>query len=105
MTVNGTKYQTPCVLVVGKNEEEDPIFGSVCRVLVSAQEVFFEFEQMEAIFCQHYHAYALSSSCQHFLIKQNDLITHHPYGLYRCPNISNTLSSHYTVLRNNIYSL
>lgn len=74
------------ILIVGKTEEEDPIFGSVCRVLVSAQEVYFELEQMEAFFCQHYHAFALSSL---------SIMTS---GLYHCPNISNTLSSQYTVL-------
>ena len=31
--INGTKYQTPCALVVGKTEQEDPILGSVCRYL------------------------------------------------------------------------
>lgn len=77
--VNGTKYQTPCILVIWKNEEEDPLFGSVSSILVSGQEIFFEIEQMEAVFCQHYHAYALSfpshpSSHQHFLIKQEALI-------------------------------
>ncbi len=30
--VNGTKYQAPCVLVVGT--EEDPVFGHVHNVLV-----------------------------------------------------------------------
>ena len=82
------------------------MFGSVCNILVSGQEVFFEIEQMEAIFCQHYHAYALSLSSshrQHFLIKHKDLIVYHPHGLYHCPNISNTLPSQYTVLRSNNY--
>ena len=101
--VNGTKYQTPCLLIIGKTEEEDPLFGSVCRVLLSGQELFFEFEQMDAVFYQHYHAYCLTPSRKYFLIKHNDLITFHPYGLYHCPHISNTFSSLYTVLRSNTY--
>ena len=107
MKVFGTKYQTPCVLVIGKNEDDDLLFGSVQNVLVYGQEVYFEFEQIEAIFCQHYHAYALSlpilNSSQHYLIKQKDLVSYHPYGFYHCLNISNMPSLHYTVLRSNIY--
>ena len=57
--VYGTKYQTPCALVVGKTDD-DPLFESVHKILVSGQEVFFEFEKMDAVFCPHYHAYALS---------------------------------------------
>ena len=106
--VNGTKYRTPCALVIGRTEEEDPMFGYVYSVLVSGQEVFFEFEEMEVTFCQHFHAYAVTlplSSRQHFLIKQKDLINYHPYGLYHCPSISsNTCNIQYVVLRNNIYA-
>ena len=102
--VNGTKYQPPCAIVVGKTEEEEPLFGSINKVLVFSQEVYFEFELMEANFCQHYHAYTLSSSHQHFLVKQNNLINYHPYGLYHCPNISRT-SLQFLVLRTNIYAV
>ena len=32
--VDGTKYQTPCVLIVGKTEEEDLIFGKVLSIFI-----------------------------------------------------------------------
>ena len=37
MKVNGTKYQTPCALIIGKT---DPLFGNVNSVLVCGQEFF-----------------------------------------------------------------
>ena len=108
MKVNGTKYQTPCVLVVGQSkEDEELLFGHVLSVLVYCQEVLFEFELMEAQFCKHYHAYALSlpptSCCEKYLVKQVDLPSFHPYGLYHCHNICSNQSLQYTVLRSNIY--
>ena len=107
--MNGTKYQTPCVLVVGHlDDDEEPLFGHVLGVLVYCQEVLFEFELMEAQYCKHYHAYALSlppaSSRQKYLIKQIDLPSFHPYGMYHCHNISSNTLLQYTVLRSNIYT-
>ncbi len=68
--VSGTKYQTPCVLIV---EEEDPTIGNVHQILVCGDD---ECELMETHFIHHYHAYALTflpsssrqtSSRQHFV--------------------------------------
>lgn len=106
--VHGTKYQTPCALVVGQSDEdEDLLFGHVLGVLVHCKEVFFEFELMEVQYCKHYHAYALSlpstSTSQKYLIKHTDLPSYHPYGLYHCPNISSNPLLQYTVLRSNVY--
>lgn len=103
--VNGTKYQTPCALIVNL-VDEDPLIGNIHNILVSGHDVFFEFELMDTVFLQHYHAYAVSfssSSQQHFLVRQKDLITYHPYGLYHCPNISVTLPSQFCVLRSKSY--
>ena len=103
--VNGTKYQSPCALVVGQSDDEELIFGSVLSTLVHHQEVFFEFEVMEGQYCKHYHAYALSlprTSSQTYLIQHKDLPSFHPYGLYHCHHISNNSSLQYTVLRSNI---
>ena len=102
MQINGTKYQTPCVLVVGKSMEDDELqFGHVLAVLVDCEEVLFEFELMKAEYCNHFHAYALSlppASHRHkYLIKQKDLASFHPYGMYHCPNITNNPSSFYEV--------
>ena len=32
--VNGTKYQAPCVLNIGKTEDEDFLFGKVVSILI-----------------------------------------------------------------------
>lgn len=101
--VNGTKYQTPCVLVVGTTVEEEPVFGNVTSILVSNQEVYFQFEQMESYFIEHLHAHCLSSLQEYFLVKQTDLINYHLYGIYHCSNFTTTPSSHFIVLRHNIY--
>ena len=107
MKVHGTKYQTPCALVVGRSHEDDELqFGHVVNVLVYSKQVFFEFELMHVQFCEHYHAYALSlpplSLREKFLIEHRTLPTYHPYGLYHC-HLSNNTSVQYTVLRSNIY--
>ena len=40
--VHGTKYQTPCALVVGRSHEDDELqFGHVINVLVYSKQVFF----------------------------------------------------------------
>ena len=62
MIVNGTKYQMPCVLIIGKSEDQDIIFGNVVNVLVNQQCALFEVEIMSSTYCPHYHTYALSVS-------------------------------------------
>ena len=106
MKVNGTKYQVPFVLVVGKSEDADLAFGEVHSVLVHGQLVLFEYHLLEAQFYPHYHLYALSltplSDRQSYLIKHRDLLNYHPYGLYHNASISADHSLRYTVLRSNI---
>ena len=85
MKVHGTKYQTPCALVVGRSHDDELQFGHVINVLVYSKQVFFEFELMHVQFCEHYHAYALSlpplSLREKFLIEHRTLPTYHPYRL------------------------
>ena len=79
--------RTNCVLAVGQSDDEE-LFGNVHGVLVYCQEVLFEFEFIEAQYCKHYHAYALSlplaSSCQKYLTEQINLLSFGPYGMYHC---------------------
>ena len=105
--VYGTKYQTPCAVVVGRSDEDDELqFGHVTSVLVYAKQEFFESELMHVQFCEHYHAYALSlpplSLREKYLIAHRNLPHFHPYGMYHCRLSSNT-SLQYTVLRSNVY--
>ena len=108
--IHGTKYQIPCAVVVGRSDDDDDelLFGLVLSILVYCKEVYFEFELLEAQYCNHYHAHSLSippaSSIQKYLIKQVNLASFHPYGMYICHNISPSSSLSYTVLRNNIYT-
>ena len=84
MTQNGTKYNAPCVLIVGKSEDEDLIFGNVTNIFIHNQSLlFFEVEILNSKFCPHYHAYAISMppSFVQQLIKHSDLTCYHPYGL------------------------
>ena len=106
MILNGTKYQTPCVLIVGKTEDENLIFGSVVSIFVHCQSVLFEVKILNSHLCPHHHAYAMSlspSALPMYLIKHSDLAYYHPYALYYCPHISSDLTLRYTVIRCNIY--
>ena len=107
MIVNGTKYQIPCVLIIGKSEDQDLIFGNVVNVLIHQQSALFQVEIMSSTYCPHYHAYALSvlpsPSLETYLIKHSDLVCYHPYSLYYCPHISSDFTLRYIVMRSNIY--
>lgn len=107
MNKNGIKYQPPCILIVGKNDNEDLIFANVDDVFVCEKTVIFGIEVLNSKFCYHYHAFALSmcpsSTQQKFLIKYSDLLHHHPFGMYYCPHISSDISLRYVVLKSNVY--
>ena len=107
MNKNGIKYQPPCVLIVGKNDDEDLIFANVTDVFICDKTVLFGVEILNSKFCYHYHAFALSirpsSIQQRFLIKYSDILYHHPFGMYYCPHISSDISLRYIVLRSNVY--
>lgn len=96
----GTKYQTPCALIVGRSEDDDEVqFGQVQRILVHLKQVFFEFELMKAEYVSHVHAYAVKPSRQCFIIEYSHLLDYHPYGMYHCRNLSSDSSVQFTVLR------
>ena len=65
--------QSPCILVVGKNDDEDLIFANVTDIFICDKTVLFGIEILNSKFCYHYHAFALSirpsSTQQKFLIK------------------------------------
>ena len=43
--MNGTKYQTPCTLIVGKMEDDNLIFGNVINIFIHNQTLLlFEVE-------------------------------------------------------------
>ncbi len=104
MKVNGTKYQTPCALVIGV-EDGEQIFGDIINVLVFSRSLFFEFQLLESSFYHHYHAHLLSTPqprATSYIIKHKDLAHYHPYGMYHCISIDNIVSQ-YVVLRSKIY--
>ena len=76
MNKNGIKYQPPCVLIVGKNDDEDLIFANVTDVFICDKTVLFGVEILNSKFCYHYHAFALSirpSSIQQRFNKDSSL--------------------------------
>ena len=100
--VNGTKYQVPCAIVIGKNDELE--FGRVVSIYVDDSIVFFEFIPLATrSFCHHFHVFALvsESECK-YLIKHKDLFDFNPFGLYTSSHISETFEE-YVVLKSNIY--
>lgn len=101
--VNGTKYQIPCALVVGKSQdgEDDLMFGEVLRILVNLKTVIFEFKRLASKFCHNLHCFSVSSPsiARKYYIKQCDLLDFHCYGLYHCH------ASRFIVLRSNPYWL
>ena len=102
--VNGTKYQTPCGLIVGKTDQEEPIFGEVRRILVDVKAVYFEFQLLHAVLCPHYHCFILShdpsrnSKC--FIINQSCILDYHPYGIYYSQTVTGDSTSRIAVIRN-----
>ena len=50
MILNGTKYHMPFVLIAGKTEDEDLIFGNVVSIFVHCQSVLFEVEILNSHF-------------------------------------------------------
>lgn len=70
--------QMPCVLIAGKTEDEDLVFGNVFSIFVHCKSVLFEVEILESNFCPHYHAHAVSSAQQTYLIKHTYLVCYHP---------------------------
>ena len=67
--VNGTKYQVPCAIVIGNNDELE--FGRVVSIYVDDSIVFFEFIPLAThSFCHNFHVFALvsESECK-YLIK------------------------------------
>ena len=75
--VNGTKYQTPCALVVEKSDDKELLFGKVISILVGAKCVIFEFQLLKSEFCHHYHCYSLSLpplSTHQYFIRHCDLL-------------------------------
>ena len=105
--MNGTKYQMPFALVVGK-DDEDLVFGKVVNIYVDVKTVLFEFFPMLTCnFSHHHHAFILSLPplsvrCK-YLIKQQSLLDYHPYGLYTSLNISTNSHLEYIILRSNVY--
>ena len=102
--VNGTKYQMPFAVVIGKDEELT--FGNVTSIYVDGKSVLFEFFPMITHqFYHHYHAFALAAPavrCR-YLIKHTDLPDFHPYGLYHSTSVSNDSTLQYVVLKSNVY--
>lgn len=104
--VNGTKYQMPCAIVIGMDEDE-PKFGSVENIYIDGASVFFEFVPMITNqFCHHFHAFALASqaaSSDTYLINHCLLLDFHPYGLYHSTTILSEYKVRYVIVRNNVY--
>lgn len=109
VVVNGTKYQKPCMLIIGTTDSGEPIFGNVKRILIDSNgsdvTCMFEFKLVEVDFYIHYHAYACSClpSSTTYLIKHEDLVCYHPYGTYSCNVISTERPSRFVVVRSNVY--
>ena len=108
MRVNGTKYQLPFALVIGRDSEEELKFGKVVTIYVDGQSTIFEFLPMLTYQAyHHYHAYALksqplSSRCM-YLIKHSDLVEYHPYGLYHSTSVSTDTTLEYVGHKSNVY--
>ena len=104
--VNGTKYQKPCGLLLGKNDE-DFKFGRVVDIFVNGKEVIFEVEPLSTLdYLLHYHAFCLSpitstDSCTYY-VKHSQLLDYHPFGLYYSM-LSTNPSLLYLILRYNVF--
>ena len=86
--------------MVGRDSSGELEFGQVCAIYADGQEVLFEFTLMVTEeFALHSHSFVLSSSSSSpsYLIKHEDLLDYHPYGLYF------VFATHHVVLRNNVY--
>ena len=75
-------------------------------IFVDKKTVYFEFIPLiTKEFNNHIHAYVLTSppETDRFLIKQDDLLDFHSFGLYRSHTLSSNPNLLYIVPRCNIY--
>ena len=104
--VNGTKYQKPCGLLVGRVDDVFK-FGKVVDIFVNGKEVLFEVELLNTLdYLLHYHTFCLSpivpSESQTYYVKHSQLLDYHPYGLYHSA-LSTNPSFLYLIMRYNVY--
>ena len=106
--VHGTKYQVPFAIVIGLDEDDIVQFGSVENIYVHKGVIFFEFIPLITHqYLDHFHAYAVVlpkvSERTLYLIKQSEIIDHHPYGLYTAHIVSELSNVQYIVLRSTVF--
>ena len=104
--MKGTKYQTPFALIIDE-EDNELKFGEVVGIEVEENNVFFEFIPLHTLyFCKHFNVYALarpSTSEQRYLIRQDNLLDFHPYGIYTSQNVLTNPTLLYVVLRYDVF--
>lgn len=84
-------YQSPSVLIIGRTDEDDPLFGDLVDILYFDDFIFFYVEVLEYVtFSHHFHAHIVSTdhNSLKYLILYDNLIDHSPYGLYLPPSFS-----------------
>lgn len=62
MSIGGTKYKKPCVLLP-KTSGDYPIYGKLEELYVINSRPYFYVEVLETVeFCDHYHCFIVQSS-------------------------------------------
>ena len=86
----GTLYQTPCVLLIEKREDE-LIFGELIDILCFENVILFHIEELEyVLYSDHFHAHVVSTEHRgiRYLIHPDYLLDYLPYGFYLPPSMS-----------------
>ena len=92
VTVYGTKYKKRCILAV-RTENEDPLFGTVESIYISASDVWFNVEIAEVVeYNYHLHCYILKNTSIKEYVSQKCLLDFLPLHKKINPLIRNNFT-------------
>lgn len=95
LDINSVVYKKRAIVVLAAEEDDLPVFGEIQHVVVvDVDNYYFVVLILDTIcFQPHLHSYEVQhpSSPEYGVVKPNDLVDHHPLGLYTCTVLHQSL--------------
>jgi hypothetical protein len=84
---SGIKYQNSACVVLGRSNDDQPIFGEIKHCYIVKHHVLLHVDQLNTSgFVDHFHSFLITNNNNlQLLVWTSDLCDHHVYGLYRQP--------------------
>ncbi len=83
ITVSGTKYRLGGAVVLGEKDGAYD-FGKIEHIFIISGIPYMCCEKMNVTsFSEHYHSYMVEESSRFLMVQSEDLLDHHPLGLYQ----------------------